>query len=60
MPGSRTLTSLALAAVSLGLAGCAFEGQLAVQVSGTGPVQVRQSSTVALTPAHVQGRTTRR
>ena len=60
MPGPRTLTALALAALSLGLAGCAFEGQLSVQLSGDGPVQVTQSSTVALTPAHVQGRTTRR
>jgi len=60
MPGSRPLTALTLVALSLGTAGCAFEGQLAVQMSGAGPVQVKQSSTVALAPAHVQGRTTRR
>lgn len=60
MPGSRTLTALALAALSLLLAGCAFEGQLAVELSGDGPVQVKQSSTVFLTPSRVKGRTTRR
>lgn len=60
--GRYRLILLALGLVGLPIlaAGCAFEGQIAVQLSGDGPVQVRQSSTVTLAPAHVQGRTTRR
>lgn len=63
MRGGRsrlTLVVVTLLGLPILAGGCAFEGQLAVQLSGDRPVQVTQSSTVALTPAHVQGRTTRR
>jgi hypothetical protein len=52
------------AAVFVGLvvvaAGCAFDGVIAVQLSGASPLVVTESSTPEQTPHHVAGVTTRR
>ncbi|MEN3312960.1 MAG: hypothetical protein V7645_2289 [Actinomycetota bacterium] len=63
MPGPRHARLILVALVLAGLpsvaAGCAFEGQIAVQLVGGAPVVVKQSSQVELTPHRVQGTTTR-
>jgi hypothetical protein len=54
------LALVALVLVPLAAAGCAFEGQIAVQLLGGTPAVVKQSAKVELTPNRVQGKTTRR
>lgn len=54
------LALVALVLVPVGAAGCAFEGQIAVQLLGGTPAVVKQSAKVELTPNRVQGTTTRR
>jgi hypothetical protein len=51
---------VALVLVPLAPAGCAFEGQIAVQLLGRAPAVVKQSAKVELTPNRAQGTTTRR
>jgi hypothetical protein len=62
MPPRRPRLVL-VALVVVGLAsvapGCAFEGEIAVQLLGGGPVVVQQSTEVEHTPKRVQGTTTR-
>jgi hypothetical protein len=50
---------LGLVAPFLVTSGCAFEGQIGLQLVGGGPVVVTQSSQAELTPHLVKGRTTR-
>jgi len=59
--GRRRLTLLALVLVGLPVvaAGCAFEGQIAVQLQEGAPFLLKQSTRVELTPDRVQGMTTR-
>jgi hypothetical protein len=52
--------ALALLGLTIGTAGCAYEGQIAVQLLGGTPAVVKQSAKVELTPNRVQGKTTRR
>jgi hypothetical protein len=62
MPRGRPrliLVALALVGLPGVAAGCAFEGQIAVQLLGGAPVVVKQSSQVELTPHLVKGTTTR-
>jgi hypothetical protein len=58
MRGGRRRLLLGLVALPLVSAGCAFEGQIGLQLVGGGPVVVTQSSQVELTPHLVKGRTT--
>jgi hypothetical protein len=53
------LIALLLAAQPIVTAGCAFEGQIAVQVLGGAPVTVKQTVKLEFDPHRVQGRTTR-
>jgi hypothetical protein len=53
------LVALVLAALPMVAAGCAFEGQIALQLQGDAPVVVKESIKVELTPQRVQGTTTR-
>jgi hypothetical protein len=53
------LVALVLVGLPGATAGCAFEGQIAVQLLEGGPVVVKQSSKAELTPKRVQGTTTR-
>jgi hypothetical protein len=59
--GRPRLILAALAAVGLPVlaAGCAFESQIAVQLSGSAPAVVKQSTKVDVTPQRVRGTTTR-
>jgi len=59
MRGGPRRLLLGLVALSLVTAGCAFEGQIGLQLVGSGPVVVTQSSQAELTPHLVKGRTTR-
>jgi hypothetical protein len=54
IPGALAVTVLAVLA-----AGCAYEGQVAIQVVGDAPAVVKESFKVELTPQSVKGRTTR-
>jgi hypothetical protein len=51
--------ALALIGLTIATAGCAFEGQIAVQLLGGAPVTVKQSAQLEFAPQRVQGRTTR-
>jgi hypothetical protein len=53
------LVAFVLAGLATMTAGCAFEGQIGLQLVGGGPVVVTQSSQAELTPHLVKGRTTR-
>jgi hypothetical protein len=53
------LAALVLAAFTVAAAGCAFEGQIAVQFRQGAQVVVEQSSQVAVTPHLIKGTTTR-
>jgi len=53
------LVALALAGLLSVAAGCAFEGQIAVQLQEGAPVVVKQSSQVELTPHRIKGTTAR-
>jgi hypothetical protein len=62
MPPGRPrliLVALLLIGLAMATAGCAFEGQIGVQLVGGAPVVVTQSSQAELTPHRVQGTTTR-
>jgi hypothetical protein len=50
---------LVLVGLPIVTAGCAFEGQIAVQLLGGAPVTVKQSGKLEFDPHRVQGRTTR-
>jgi hypothetical protein len=56
----RRLAAVALVLVPVATAGCAFEGQIAVQFVGDGPTVIRQSVKGELTPSRMQGTTTRK
>jgi hypothetical protein len=53
------MRALLLAVLSMGTAGCAFEGQIAVQQVGNTSVVVKQSAKVEFARHHVRGATTR-
>ena len=53
------LVALVLFGPPLVMAGCAFEGQIAVQLLGSAPVTVKQSAKLEFAPQRVHGRTTR-
>jgi hypothetical protein len=53
------LVALVLAGIPVATAGCAFEGQIAVQLQGGAPATVKQSVQLEFAPQRVQGRTTR-
>jgi hypothetical protein len=53
------LLALVLVALPTLASGCAFEGQIAVQLLDQAPITVKQSSQVEFTPHRVQGTTTR-
>ena len=55
----RILVVLVLAGLPIVTAGCAFEGQIAVQLLGGAPITVKQSGKLEFEPHRVQGRTTR-
>ena len=62
MPGGRyrlILGALVLTAPAVVAAGCAFEGQITIQVLGNAPAVVKESFKVELTPHRVKGTTTR-
>jgi hypothetical protein len=62
MHGGRNrliLVALVLAALPVIAAGCAFEGQIAIQLVGDAPAVVKESFKVELTPHRVKGTTTR-
>jgi hypothetical protein len=59
---SRTrliLVAIVLAGLPVVAAGCAFEGQIAVELAGNTSVVVKQSAEVEFAPHHVRGATTR-
>ena len=55
----RILVVLVLAGLPIVTAGCAFEGQIAVQLLGGAAITVKQSGKLEFDPHRVQGRTTR-
>ena len=57
--GRQRLILFALAALPIVAVGCAFEGQIAVQLVGGAPVTVKQSVKLEFDPHRVQGMTTR-
>jgi hypothetical protein len=57
--GRHRLILVALAALPIVAVGCAFEGQIAVQLVGGASVTVKQSVKLEFDPHRVQGRTTR-
>ena len=60
MRGARyRLIPIALAALPIVGAGCAFEGQIAIGLTGSPPVLVKESTKVEFAPKRVEGTTTR-
>jgi len=55
----RLCLALALVGLPIATAGCAFEGQIAVQLLSGAPVTVKQSAKLEFDPHRVQGATTR-
>ena len=53
------LVALVLVGLPIVTAGCAFEGEIAVQLLGGAPVTVKQSAKVEFAPRRVKGTTTR-
>jgi hypothetical protein len=53
------LGAMALTALSVAAAGCAFEGQITVRLVGEAPAVVKESFKVELTPHSVKGTTSR-
>jgi hypothetical protein len=59
MRGGRDRLLLGLVALSLVGAGCAYEGDITVQLVDGAPATVKQSAKLEFAPQRVQGRTTR-
>ena len=55
----RLCLAIVLVGLPIATAGCAFEGQIAVQLLGEAPVSVKQSAKLEFDPHRVQGTTTR-
>ena len=53
------LSVLAVAGLPMASAGCAFEGQVAIQLFGSPPVMVKETTQIEFAPQRVEGTTTR-